>query len=51
VSIISTFPLTIDVYVYSTTRLAAGRGFSQDTPVSSTNKTDRHHINEILLKV
>jgi hypothetical protein len=28
-----------------------GGGFSLDTPVSSTNKTDRHHITEILLKV
>jgi hypothetical protein len=28
-----------------------GRWFSPDTPVSSTNKTDRHDINEILLKV
>jgi hypothetical protein len=26
-------------------------GFSPGTPVSSTNKTDRHDINEILLKV
>jgi hypothetical protein len=26
-------------------------GFSLDTPVSSTNKTDRHHITEILLKM
>jgi hypothetical protein len=51
VSIISLFPLTIDLYVYSTKRLAAVRWFSQDTPVSSTNKTDRHHIAEILLKV
>jgi hypothetical protein len=25
--------------------------FSQGTPVSSTNKTDRHDITEILLKV
>jgi hypothetical protein len=25
--------------------------FSPDTPVSSTNKTDRHDITEILLKV
>jgi hypothetical protein len=24
-------------------------GFSPGTPVSSTNKTDRHHITEILL--
>ena len=26
-------------------------GFLRDTPVSSTNKTDRHDITEILLKV
>ena len=25
--------------------------FSPGTPVSSTNRTDRHHITEILLKV
>ena len=25
--------------------------FSSDTPVSSTNKTDRHNVNKILLKV
>ena len=31
--------------------LATGRWFSQGTPVSSTNKTDRHDISEILLKV
>jgi hypothetical protein len=31
--------------------LAAGRWFSPDIPVSSTNKTDRHDITEILLKV
>ena len=29
----------------------AGGWFSRGTPVSSTNKTDRHHITEILLKV
>jgi len=29
----------------------AGRWFSPGTLVSSTNKTDRHDINEILLKV
>jgi hypothetical protein len=29
----------------------AGRWFSSGTPVSSTNKTDRHDITEILLKV
>jgi hypothetical protein len=31
--------------------LASGRLFSPGTPVSSTNKTDRHDITEILLKV
>ena len=31
--------------------LATGRWFSPGTPVSSTNKTDHHNINEILLKV
>jgi hypothetical protein len=31
--------------------LATGRGFSLGTPVSSTNKTDRHNITDILLKV
>ena len=31
--------------------LAAGRWFLHGTPVSSTNKTDRLDINEILLKV
>jgi hypothetical protein len=31
--------------------LAASRWFSPGTPVSSTNKTDRHDIAEILLKV
>jgi hypothetical protein len=28
-----------------------GQWFSQGSPVSSTNKTDRHEITEILLKV
>jgi len=28
-----------------------GQWFSPGTPVSSTNKTDRHDITEILLKV
>ena len=32
-------------------RLATGRWFSPGTPGFSTNKTDRHDINEILLKV
>ena len=31
-------------------RLATGLGFSTGIPVSSTNKTDRHDITEILLK-
>jgi hypothetical protein len=31
--------------------LATGRWFSLGTPVSSTNKIDRHDITEILLKV
>jgi len=31
--------------------LVAGWWFSPGVPVSSTNKTDRHHITEILLKV
>jgi hypothetical protein len=31
--------------------LAAGQWFSPCTPVSSVNKTDRHEIAEILLKV
>jgi hypothetical protein len=29
----------------------AGQWFSPGTPVFSTNKTDHHEINEILLKV
>jgi hypothetical protein len=32
-------------------QLATGWWFSLGTPVSSTNKTDRHYIAEILLKV
>jgi hypothetical protein len=31
--------------------LATGQWFSPGPPVSSTNKTDRHDITEILLKV
>ena len=31
--------------------LVTGRRFSSDNPISSTNKTDRHNITEILLKV
>jgi hypothetical protein len=32
-------------------QLATGRWFSPGPPVSSTNKTDRHDITDILLKV
>jgi hypothetical protein len=45
-------------YVFDTTLsdkmyqwLATGRWFSPDTPVSSTNTTDRHDIAETLLTV
>jgi hypothetical protein len=31
--------------------LAAGQWFSPGIPISSTNKTDRHDITEILLEV
>jgi hypothetical protein len=31
--------------------LATGRWYSSDPPVSSTNKTDRHDLTEIVLKV
>ena len=31
--------------------LATGRWFSPDTPISYTNKTDRHDMTEILLKM
>jgi hypothetical protein len=56
-------PITTDVVssnldqdkVYNITcvcqRLATGRWFSPGPPVSSTNKTDRCDITEILLKV
>jgi hypothetical protein len=37
--------------VSTTTWLTASRRFSLGIPVSSTNKTDRHHIIEILLTV
>ena len=45
---------TIDFYyVHIKFKMAAttGRWFSPGTPVSSTNKSDRHDITEILLKV
>ena len=37
-------------YVIVCQCLAAGRWFSPGRPVSSTNKTERHDITEILLK-
>jgi hypothetical protein len=43
--------LDVTLYVRACQRLAAGRWFSPDTPVSSTNKSDGHGIAEILLKV
>jgi len=39
------------VIKFVSVRLAVGRCFSPGTPASSTNKTDRHDITEILLKV
>ena len=43
---------TIEHYVIKfVSDFATGRWFSPGTPVSSTNKTDRHDIAEILLKV
>jgi hypothetical protein len=36
---------------YKVVWLSAGRWFSLGTPISSTNKTDRHNMTEILLKV
>jgi hypothetical protein len=37
------------VSIWNLQWLAAGQWFSQGIPVSSTNKTDRHDITEILL--
>ena len=44
---------SIQLYVikFLSDLLAAGRWFSPGTPISSTNKTDRHDITEIVLKV
>ena len=42
---------SIQHYVKHIQWLVTGRWFSPGTPVSSTNKTDRHDITEILLKV
>jgi hypothetical protein len=45
------YNVSLQHYVIKFVRLATGLWFSPDTPVSSTNKTDCHNINEILLKV
>jgi hypothetical protein len=48
------YGLILNVYLFfilSYVIRGAGRWFSLGTPVSSTNKTDRHNIAEILLKV
>jgi hypothetical protein len=39
------------LFPQGTPAFAAGRLFPQGTPASSTSKTDRHDINEMLLKV
>ena len=49
-SVVSSTPLDTTLCDKVRQRLAADRGFSSGTPVSSTNKTDRHYIVEILLK-
>ena len=40
--------LDIRLFDKSCQRLTAGRWFSLGTPVSSTNKTDRHDIGDIV---
>ena len=44
---------TLDTTLYDKDcqRLAAGRGIYMGTSISATEKTDRHDITEILLKV
>jgi len=56
--VVSSNPVNGEVYSiqryvikFVTQLLAIGLWFSPGTPVSSTNKTDRHKITEILLKV
>ena len=44
------YSIQLDVIKFVSNLLQVG-GFFPDTPVSFTNKTDRHDINEILLKV
>ena len=41
----------IYIYIYINAFFATGQCFSPGPPVSITNKTDRHDIAEILLKV
>jgi len=52
--VVSLSPTHGEVYSiqhYEIKTLGAGWWFSQGTPISSTNKTDRHDMTEILLKV
>jgi hypothetical protein len=52
--VMSSNPVHGDVYsiqYYVRQLLATGWWFSSGTPVSSTNKTDRHDITEISLEV
>ena len=44
-------PLDKTLYGKVVQTVAIGRWFSLDTPISSINKTDRHDITEVLLKV
>jgi hypothetical protein len=50
--VVSSNPADDEVYFiqHYGIKFATGRWFSLGTPVSSTNKTDRHDITEILLK-
>ena len=52
-TVLSSNPAHGEVYSiqYYVIKLMTGRWFSPDIPVSSTNKTSRHDITEILLKV
>ena len=52
-TVLSSNPAHGEVYSiqYYVIKLMTGRCFSPDIPVSSTNKTSRHDITEILLKV
>jgi hypothetical protein len=49
-NVFSKYPVALDTILCDKVCqwLAAGRWFSPGTPVSSTNKTDRHDITEIL---